>query len=85
MPVEKKTKEVYYSPRRRRHFMTKLAAARAEASARIKRFFPTEMPETQYSDYGSPISHDPGWHYTEEPRLIAIYDRLVARYMRQLS
>lgn len=74
---------VYYSPRKRRHYFTAKAAARAEAAARICRFFPTEKEETEYSD-GRPIGHDPGWHFTEEPRLVAVRDRLTARYLREL-
>lgn len=76
MTVQARSRVVYFSPRRRRHFMTSIAAARAEAGARIKRFFPTEKPnEDDHS----------GWHFTEEPRLVAVFDRLVARYMRQLK
>ena len=75
MSVQAKLRTVFFSPRRRRHFMTPIAAARAEAGARIKRFFPTEKPDEDVS----------GWHFTEVPRLVAVFDRLVARYMRQLK
>lgn len=81
MGVEKKTREVYYSPRRGRHFMTKIGAARAEANARMYRAFPSEEPE--YEDYGRCTY--PGWDFTKEPRLVAVRDRLVDRYLRQLS
>lgn len=82
MPVEKKTREVYYSPRRGRHFMTKIGAARAEANARMYKAFPSEDAEYE-DDYGRCTY--PGWNFTEEPRLVAVRDALVARYLKQLS
>lgn len=84
MSAIKVQRTVFYSPRKRRHYFTAKAAARAEAAARICHFFPTEKGETQYSEYGLPIFNDPGWHFTEEPRLVAVRDRLAARYLREL-
>jgi len=82
MPVEKKTREVYYSPRRGRHFMTKIGAARAEANARMYKAFPSE--DAEYEDDYVRCTY-PGWNFTGEPRLVAVRDRLVARYLKQLS
>ena len=79
--VEVRTRTVYFSPRRRRHFLTAFAAARAEANARIKRFFPAEDGERD--EYGRETY--PGFHFTEEPRLVAVRDRLIARYMKRIG
>lgn len=84
MTAAKVTRTVYFSPRKRRHYFTAKAAARAEANARICRFFPTEKGSTEYGENGRPIENDPGWHFTEEPRLVAIRDRLAARYLKEL-
>lgn len=84
MSAIKVQRTVYYSPRKRRHYFTAKAAARAEASARICRFSPTEKGSTEYGEFGNPISDDPGWHFTEEPRLVAVRDRLTSRYLKEL-
>ena len=76
MSVQAKLRTVYFSPRRGRHFLTQLGAARAEANARMYRWFPSE-PDDPF-DGG-------GWHFSSEPRLVAVRDRLVARYMRKLQ
>lgn len=81
MPVEKKMREVYYSPRRRRHFMTKIGAANAEANTRMHNLFPPE--DAEYDEQGWATS--PSWDFRYEPRLVAVRDRLVARYMKALG
>ena len=81
MAVEVRTRKVYYSPRRGRHFFTAEAAAKAEASARIKRFFPTEKPDDAADGFGI----DPGWHFSEVPRLVTVQARLFRRYLMQLN
>ena len=85
MSAIKVQRTVYYSPRKRRHYSTAKPAPRAEAAAPIAHFCPTEQGETQYDEYGRPIFNDPGWHFTEEPRLVAVRDRLTARYLRGLQ
>jgi len=80
----KVNRTVYFSQRKGRHFLTAKAAARAEANARICRFFPTEKGSTEYGELGNTVSEDPGWHFTEEPRLVAVRDRLASRYLKEL-
>lgn len=75
--IESKMRMVYYSPRRRRHFMTPIAAARAEANARMRRWFPPERVEPEVGDYG--------WDWHSVPRLVAVHERLVQRYMRHFK
>lgn len=79
--IERRERPVFYSPRARRHFLTKRAAAHAEATARVIIWYPTEKAE--YDDAGRQTF--PGSHFTEVPRLVAIRDRLVQRYMRLLK
>lgn len=80
MGIEARARTVYYSPRRRRHYMTAAGAANAESAARMRRWFPPESSE--YED-GFLIS--PSWHWCEVPRLVAIRDRLTRRYLKQLT
>lgn len=78
--IEERIRKVYYSPRKNRHFMTAKAAAKAEANGRMNLWFPKESPE-----YEMGHCTDPGWHWSEVPRLSDIHARLVKRYMRQLK
>lgn len=82
MPVERKTREVYYSPRRGRHFFTAKGAAIAEANARMYKAFPSEKAEYDECNYYQLIS--PAWSFHEVPRLVAVRDRLVKRYLKAL-
>lgn len=84
MSAVKVNRTVYFSQRKGRHFFTAKAAARAEANARVCRFFPTEKGSDEYSKEGFQIVSDPGWHFTEEPRLVAVRDRLISRYLKEL-
>ena len=63
----------YFAPTARRAYLTKEAAARAEARAMIRRKYPTEA-----SDY----PHDRGWHWSQDDRLVRLYDRL-SRLLRR--
>lgn len=78
--IEKRQRITYYSPRRGRHFMTKRAAAMAEANERVKSWYPTEKAE--YDEIGCTF---PGSHFSEHPRLVAIRDRLAKRYMKWMK
>ncbi len=51
--IIKKTQEVYFAPTANKTFITKRAAARAEARAKIKRKYPTDHfePDTGYCWY----------------------------------
>lgn len=79
--IETRTRSVYYSTRRRRHFLTAEGAAKAEASARMSKAFPSDGGETD--DMGR-RTWDP-WCWRDVPRLVAIYDRLVKRYMAAIK
>lgn len=70
--IEATKQTVYFSPTARRHFLTKSAAARAEARAMIRRKYPAEHEERD--DMGRTTYR--GWHWTEDERLLRVYDRL---------
>lgn len=72
MNIEARTRTVYYSPTRGRHYFTLRGCARGEASARIEEAYPTE-----HGDYS-----EPGYHFSMDPRLVKIRDYLMRRYMR---
>ncbi len=79
--IEARTKVVYYSPRKRRHFITARAAARAEANGRMNAAFPSEPAE--YEERGYCV--DPGWDWRSVPRLVKIHEKLVSRYLQKLK
>lgn len=81
MSVIRIDRPIYYSERRKRHFITARGAAMAEANARIYAWFPSEQAE--YEDECGRCTY-PGFHFSSEPRLVAIRDRLFARYMKKL-
>lgn len=70
---------VYYAPTARRRYLTARAAAGAEARARIKIKYPTEAGETD--ECGRVV--DPGWHWTSDPRLVRLHERLAKRLLRE--
>lgn len=82
MSVKRVNRPVFYSERRGRHFMTIRGAAMAEANARMYEWFPSEKAE--YEDEFGRCTY-PGFHFSSEPRLMAIRDRMVVRYMKQLK
>jgi len=69
MSIEQRNQTVYYSPSARRTFVTKKAAANAEARARIKLKYPTEKDDPECGG---------GWHWTMMPNA----DKLLKRYAR---
>lgn len=73
MAVVAETRTVYRSERRRRSFLTRGAAIRAEAIAIIKAKYPTEP--------GEPDVGDPGWHWSELKRS----DVLLRRMLRKVA
>lgn len=78
--IEARVRTVYYSPTRRRHYLSKQAAIHAEAVALIQQRHPTEHPERD--ERGQLISE--GWHWIEIPRsdvLLRRVKRLVRRRM----
>lgn len=61
-----KTQPVYFAPTARKTFITKRAAARAEARARILKKYPSERSEEDY----------PGWHWLRDlPKAEQLYRR----------
>lgn len=76
--IQEMTAKVYYSPTARRRYLTKAAAIRREAIARIRQKHPTERAEHDnngYCTYG-------GWHWTAIPRhkvLLRRYIRIIKR------
>lgn len=66
------TRTVYVAPTKGRAYLTKSAAAFAEARAMLTRKYPTEHSN----------EHNDGWHWTERDDLRAVYSRL-ARLLRR--
>ncbi|GGA00145.1 hypothetical protein [Dyella caseinilytica] len=82
MSVIRIDRPIYYSERRKRHFITARGAAMAEANARMYQWFPSEKAE--YEDGYGRCTY-PGFHFTSDPRLVAMRNRLFNRYMKQLK
>ncbi|TBL50552.1 hypothetical protein EYY98_08920 [Obesumbacterium proteus] len=57
-----KTRKVWFSPERGRSFLTRRAAIRAEAKAKILKRYPTEKPE--YDENG--FCYYPGFHFPSD-------------------
>lgn len=68
---------VYLAPTAGRRYLTRKAAANAEARALIRAKYPTEHaePDVSYS----------GWHWSNDDRLVRVYSRLAARIYRRSS
>ena len=60
------TRTVFLAPTARRAYLTRKAAAGAEARAMIRRKYPTEPSEPGYS----------GWHWSQDDRLCHVHKRL---------
>lgn len=80
MGIRKVERSVYYSEARKRHYMTKQGCAFAEANARMRVAYPSEDPE-----YENGFTSYPGFHFTNDPRLVKIRDYLAKRYMQKLT
>ena len=68
-------RKVYLAPTKGRHYLTARAAANAEAAAMVIKKYPTERDDPHCGG---------GWHWTGDPRLIAVQARLCARILRRL-
>jgi hypothetical protein len=68
-------RKVFQAPTAGRWFLTRKAAALAEARARIRTKYPTESYDRE--------TGDSGWHWTEDERLCRVYERLGRRIYRQ--
>ncbi|WP_132862746.1 hypothetical protein [Stenotrophomonas sp. ATCM1_4] len=68
---------VYRAPTAGRRYLSKRAAVRAEARALMERKYPTER-----GDETDGWHH---WHWSEDPRLALVYDRLVRMLSRAMA
>lgn len=64
---------VYLAPTAGRRYLTRKAAAAAEARALIRAKYPTERDDAGYS----------GWHWSNDDRLRRVHARLASRIYRR--
>lgn len=76
----KRIRTVYRAPTAGRDYLTPQAAAHNEAAALLKKKYPSERSTTD--DFGR--VEDPGYHYTNEPRLVRVHARLTRMLLNQL-
>lgn len=77
--IEAITRTVYRAPTKGRSYLTARAAANAEAAAMMVEKYPTEQAE--YSSGGMDY---PGYHWSDDPRLVATQKRLGNWLLRKL-
>jgi len=70
-PIQVRTQPVYFAPTARKTFVTKRAAAKAEARARIRAKYPTERSSEDYK----------GWHWRSD---LPHAEKLYRRYSRMI-
>lgn len=70
---------VYFAPTRKRSYLTKSGAAKAEAGALLSAKYPTQRPE--YDTDGR--CYCAGWHWSEDDKLRLVHSRLVQRLLRR--
>lgn len=76
--IDMKVRKVWFSPARGRHFLTRRAAIRAEAHAKIIERYPPERP-----DYENGFLTYPGYHIKhDEPER---YNTMLRRLMRLID
>lgn len=78
--LAKGTRTVYRAPTARRDYFTPRAAAHNEAAAMLKKKYPSERSHSD--DFGR--IEDPGYHYTNDPRLVRVHARLTRLLLKQL-
>jgi len=69
--IEVQTATVYYSPSKKRRYLTKMGAAKAEATA-------TMVEKHPYEEVQGPEDQGSAWY--DELNAVAIRDRLAKRY-----
>ena len=74
------TSTVYRAPTAGRDYFTARAAARNEAAAMLKKKYPSERSHSD--DFGR--IEDPGYHYTNDPRLVRVHARLTRLLLKQM-
>lgn len=77
MRVQECKSTTYLAPTARRRYLTKNAAANAEARAMVREKYPTEPAEYEggYCVFG-------GWHWSSDDRLVRVQKRLF-RFIRR--
>lgn len=79
--IEPISRTVYRAPTRGRTYLNARSAAQAEASAMLEARYPSERPEyecgTGYCTY-------PGYHWSENHRLVIVQKRLARLILRAL-
>ena len=78
--LAKRTRTVYRAPTAGRDYFTPRAAAHNEAAAMLKKKYPSEPSTTD--DFGR--IEDPGYHFTNDPRLVRLHARLTRMLLKQL-
>ena len=73
-------RKVYRAPTAGRDYLTQRAAAHNEASALLKKKYPSERSTSD--DFGR--IEDPGYHFTNDPRLVRLHARLTRMLLKQL-
>lgn len=75
MKIQSRQQAVYFAPTARRTFITKRAAASAEARAQIRKKYPTERGDIE----------SPGYHWRHDlPNADKIHRRLMRRILHQI-
>jgi hypothetical protein len=69
--IEARKRTVYYSHGKRKHFITKQGAARAEARSIIEKKYPSE--DSEYDEIGCTYR---GFNWTEMKRSDVLYRRM---------
>ena len=73
-------RQVYRAPTAGRDYFTARAAAHNEASALLKKKYPSERSTTD--DFGR--IEDPGYHFANDPRLVRVHARLARLLLKQM-
>lgn len=77
--IEVSTRTVYRAPTKGRTYLTARSAANAEAAAMMVAKYPTEQ-----ADYSDGRMDYPGYHWSDDPRLVVTQKRLTKLLLRKL-
>jgi len=70
LSLRKVQRTAFYAPTANRSYLTRKGAAHAEASALIRKKYPTEKPGWQDGPYAT------GWHWHQDERLCRLHTKL---------
>lgn len=76
MKITQSTRVVYRAPTKGRDYFSAKSAAWAEARAQMGEKYPQENPA-----YENGMCYDPGWHWSNEERLVLTHARLARRIL----